>query len=71
MNPHGRARFEMNLKASIRKLWRRYGNSVHTGYQHFTAKNYLSANCNYTKGNDDTSDLDILNNLRCKNWMVF
>ena len=40
---------------------------VHTGYQHFTAKNYLSANCNYTKGNDDTSDLDILNDLRCKN----
>ena len=40
---------------------------VHTGYQHFTAKNYPSANCNYTKGNDDTSDLDILNDLRYKN----
>ena len=31
-----------------------------------TAKNYFSANCNYTKGNDDSSDLDILNGLRCK-----
>ena len=42
-------------------------NSVHTGYQHFTARNYLSANCNYTNGNDDTTDLDILNDLRRKN----
>ena len=67
LNPHGIARFAMNLKASIRKLWTRYGNSVHTGYQHFTAKNYLSANCNYTEVNDDTSDLDILKDLRCKN----
>ena len=31
-----------------------------------TAKNYFSANCNYTKGNDDSSDLDILSRLRCK-----
>ena len=31
-----------------------------------TAKNYFSANCNYTKGNDDSSDLDILSGLRCK-----
>ena len=60
LNPHGIARFAMNLKASIRKLRTRYGNSVYTVHQHFTAKNYLSANCNYTKGNDDTSDLDIL-----------
>ena len=67
LNPHGIARFAMNLKASIRKLWTRYGNSVHTGYQYFTAKNYLSANCNYTEVNDDTSDLDILKDLRCKN----
>ena len=37
---------------------------MHTEYQHFTAKNYLSANCN---GSDDTSDLGILNDLRCKN----
>ena len=29
--------------------------------------NYLSANCNYTKSDDDTSDLDILKALRCKN----
>ena len=67
LNPHGIARFAMNLKASIRKLWTRYGNSVHTGYQYFTARNYLSANCNYTNGNDDTTDLDVLNDLRCKN----
>ena len=67
LNPHGIARFAMNLKVSIRKLWTRYGNSVHTVYQHFTAKNYLSANCNYTEVNDDTSDLDILKDLRCKN----
>ena len=46
----------------------RYGNSVHTGYQHFTAKNYVSANCNYIKGNDDTSDLDILNDESYFNW---
>ena len=32
LNPHGIARFAMNLKASIRKLWTRYGNSVHTEY---------------------------------------
>ena len=38
--------------------------SVHTEYQHFNAKNYLSANCN---GSDDTSNLDTLNDLRCKN----
>ena len=67
LNPHGIARLAMNLKASIRKLWTRSGNSVRTGYQHFTAKNYVSANCNYTKGNDDTSGLDILNEWRCKN----
>ena len=53
LNPHGIVRFAMNLKA-IRKLLTRYGNSVHTGYQHFTAKNYLSANCNYTEGNNYT-----------------
>ena len=29
--------------------------------------NYLPVNCNYTKGNGDTSGLDILNDLRCKN----
>ena len=46
LNPYGIARFVMNFKASIRKLWTRYGNSVHTEYQHFTAKNYPSANCN-------------------------
>ena len=28
---------------------------------------YLPNNCNYTKGNDGTSDLDILNDLRYKN----
>ena len=67
LNLHGIARLATNLKASIRKLWTRSGNSVPTGYQHFTAKNYLSANCNHTKGNVDTSDLDILNELRCKN----
>ena len=67
LNPRGIARFAMNLKASIRKLWTRYGNSVHTGYQYFSTKNYLSANCNYTELNDDTSDLDILKDLRCKN----
>ena len=66
LNPHGIARFAMNLKASIRKLWTRYGNPVHTGYQYFTAKNCLSANCNYTEVNDDTSDLDILKDLRSK-----
>ena len=66
LNPHGIARFAMNLKAA-KKLLTRYGNSVHTGYQHFTAKNYLSANRNYTEGNDYTSDLDNLNDLRCKN----
>ena len=66
LNPHGTARFAINLKASIRKLWTRYGNSVHTGYQNFNAKNYLSANSNYTEVNDDTSDLDILKDLRCK-----
>ena len=65
LNPHGIARFAMNLKASIKKLWTRYGNSVHTGYQYFSTKNYLSANCNYTELNDDTSDLDILKDLRC------
>ena len=67
LNPYGIARFVMNFKASIRKLWTRYGNSVHTEYRHFTARNYLSANCNYTNGNDDISDLDILIDLRCKN----
>ena len=67
LNSHGIARFALNLEASIRKLWTRFGNSVHTGYQHFTAKNYLSANCNYAEGNDNTSDLDILKDLRCKN----
>ena len=67
LNPHGIARFAMNLKASIKKLWTRYGNSVHTGYQHFTAKNYLFANCNYTEVNYGTSDSDILKDLRCKN----
>ena len=36
---HGIAKFAMNLKVSIRKLWTRYGNSVHTWYQHLTAKN--------------------------------
>ena len=46
---------------------KKYGNSIHTGYQHFTVKNYLTAICNYTNGNDDTSDLDILHDLRCKN----
>ena len=76
LNPHGIARFAMNLKASIRKLWTRYGNSAHTGSQHFTAnlhaaKNYLSATCNYTNENDDTSDLDILNDSRCKNLNRF
>ena len=70
LNPLGITRFAMNLKASIRKLWTRYGNSIHTRYQHFTGKNYLSANCNYTKGNDDTSDLDILNDLRWKNLAI-
>ena len=43
-----------------------YGNSLHTGYQHFTAKNYLSTNCDYTNRNDDTSDLDISSDLRCE-----
>ena len=60
------ARFAINLKASIRKLWTKYSNSVHIGYKHFTAKNYISANCNYTEGNDDTSNLHVLNDLRCK-----
>ena len=46
LNPHGKARFAMNLKASIRNWWTRYGKSVHTGCQYFIAKNYLSANCN-------------------------
>ena len=46
LNPHEIARFAMNLKASIRNLWTRYGNSVRTGCQYFIAKNYLSANCN-------------------------
>ena len=67
LNPHGIARFAMNLKASISKFWKRYGNSVHTEHQHLTAKNYLSANCNYIKENDGTSDLDNLNDLRRKN----
>ena len=67
LNSHGIARFAINLKASIRKFWTRYGNSVYPGHQHFTAKNDLSDNCNYTKGNDNTSDLDTLNDLRCKN----
>ena len=53
----------MNLKASIRKFGTRYPNSVSTGYQHFTAKKYLSANCNYTEKNDETFDLYILNGL--------
>ena len=66
-NLHRRARFAMNLKASIRKFGIRYPNSVSTGYQHFTAKKYLSANCNYTEENDGTFDLYILNGLRCKN----
>ena len=60
---YGITRFAMNLKASVRKLRTRYFNSAHTGDQHFTAKNYLSANCDNTNGNDDTSDLDILNDL--------
>ena len=30
------------------------------------AKNYNSTNCNYAKGNDDTSDLNTLNDLRYK-----
>ena len=34
---------------------------------YFSTTNYLSANCNYTKSDDDTSDLDILKDLRCKN----
>ena len=67
LKPHGIATFAMNLKASITKLRTRYDNSVHTGYQYFTAKNCFSANCNYTELNDDTSDLDILKDLRCKN----
>ena len=67
LKSHGIARFAMNFKASIRKLWTRYDNSVHTGYQYFSTENYLSANCNYTELNDDTSDLDILKDLRCKN----
>ena len=33
----------------------------------FHCKELPSANCNYTNGNDDTSDLDILDDLRCKN----
>ena len=68
MNPHVIAIFAIKVKASIRKLLIRYGNSVHTGYQHFNAKNYLSANCNYAEVNDDTSDLDILKDLRYKNF---
>ena len=32
LDPHGIARFAMNLKALIRKLWTWYDNSVHTGY---------------------------------------
>ena len=67
LKSHGTARFAMNFKASIRKLWTRYDNSVHTGYQYFSTENYLSANCNYTELNDDTSDLDVLKDLRCKN----
>ena len=67
LNPHRIARFTMNLKVSIRKLETRYGHSLHTGYQHFTAKDYLSANCNYTEVNDNTSNLNILKDLRCKN----
>ena len=63
LNPDGIAKFGINLKASIRKLWKRYGNWIPT----FPRKNYLSANCNYTKGNDGTSNLDILNDLRCRN----
>ena len=63
LNRHGIARFTMNLKASIRRLWTRYGISVHTGYQYLSTKNYLSANCNSTELNDDTSDLDILKDL--------
>ena len=71
LNLHGIVRFAMNLKASSRKLGTRYVNSIQIEYQHFTAKNYLSANCNYTKGNDDTSDLNILSDLRCENLIVF
>ena len=55
-NRYGITRFAMKLRT-------RYFNSAHTGDQHFTAKNYVSANCNNTNGNDDTSDLDILNDL--------
>ena len=67
LNPHGIAKFSMNLKVSIRTFWKRYNNSVHNGYQYFVTKNYLSANCNYTDGNDDTTDLDILNDFTYKN----
>ena len=67
LNAHGIARITMNLKALIRKLWIKYGNPVHTGYQHFPAKKCLSANCNYNKEDTDACDLDILSGLRCKN----
>ena len=67
LNPHGIAKFSMNLKVSIRTFWKRYNNSVHNGYQYFATKNYLSANCNYTDGNDDTTDLGILNDFTYKN----
>ena len=46
-------------------------NSVHTGYQYFTKKKYLSANCNYANGNDDTSDLDILNGYWSSKHQLF
>lgn len=55
------ATFAMNLKALITKLQTRYLNSVHTRYQHFAAKKCLSANCICTNGNEDTVNLDILN----------
>ena len=71
LNSHKIARFAMTFKASIRKLWRMYGNSVLIGCEHCITKTYLSANCNYTNGNNDTFDLDILNGLRCKNLKLF
>ena len=68
VNPPVIARLALNLKASVKKLWTKYGSSVHIGYQHFTTQKYISANCNYTNGNNDISNLDILNGLRCKNF---
>ena len=57
----------MNLKVSIRNYEQdtvvQFILDTNISLQRIT----FLQNCNYTNGNDDTSDLDILNDLRCKN----